>query len=233
MIGEYIHVAIIDDFINECIFSNDSIRKVSFVGEYEQDSKKEMTHGTLCFGIINKYVIGKVMYSNLQVLNSDGMGNVSSLLSAIDWCIHNKVDVINVSLGSKKRLDYRNIKNYVDEAFVNGLIVVCAASNTNEISYPCALENTISVQHDYTIPSGTFVFNKINKFNINISACASHIINTIDMCEVRTVPHNSFAAPMITAYLVNILHENNLSKMKLSFNEILALLAKHASYKLL
>jgi subtilisin family serine protease len=72
---------------------------------------------------------------NLRVLNSQGTGKVSSLLSALNWLLANRtyynVRVVNVSLGASAADSYRNdpvcraVRKLVDA----GVVVVAAAGN--------------------------------------------------------------------------------------------------------
>src|SRR6185503_799101 len=72
---------------------------------------------------------------NLRVLNSTGTGNVSSVLSALDWVLSNRsrynIRVVNMSLGASAIDSYtydpvcRAVRKLVDK----GIVVVAAAGN--------------------------------------------------------------------------------------------------------
>src|SRR6185369_9131263 len=72
---------------------------------------------------------------NLRVLNSTGTGNVSSVLSALDWVLSNRtrynIRVVNMSLGAPAIDSYtydpvcRAVRKVVDA----GIAVVAAAGN--------------------------------------------------------------------------------------------------------
>src|SRR6185295_16879043 len=72
---------------------------------------------------------------NLRVLNSQGVGSVSTLLSALNWLMSNatayNIRVVNLSLGMPAIDSYRNdplcvaVRKLVDR----GIVVVAAAGN--------------------------------------------------------------------------------------------------------
>lgn len=72
---------------------------------------------------------------NLRVLDNNGQGNASNIITAIDWCITNKatynIRIINMSLGGTAKDSYLNdpLCKSVRRAFNAGIIVVCAAGN--------------------------------------------------------------------------------------------------------
>ncbi|HJX91043.1 MAG TPA: S8 family serine peptidase, partial [Pyrinomonadaceae bacterium] len=77
---------------------------------------------------------------NLRVLNSQGVGSVSTLLSALNWLMSNatayNVSVVNLSLGMPAIDSYRNdplciaVRKLVDR----GIVVVAAAGNNGKNS---------------------------------------------------------------------------------------------------
>ncbi len=77
---------------------------------------------------------------NLRVLDDRGVGTMSSLLAAIDWCITNRtlynIRVINLSVGSIATDSYRNdpLCLAARRAVNAGIIVVAAAGNDGKDS---------------------------------------------------------------------------------------------------
>ncbi|HEX8144207.1 MAG TPA: S8 family serine peptidase, partial [Pyrinomonadaceae bacterium] len=77
---------------------------------------------------------------NLRVLNSQGTGSISSLLSALDWVLGNRtlfnIRVVNMSLGTTAVDSYRNdpvclaVRRLVDA----GVVVLAAAGNNGKDS---------------------------------------------------------------------------------------------------
>jgi subtilisin family serine protease len=77
---------------------------------------------------------------NVRVLNSQGTGTVSQLLSALDWVKTNKakynIRVVNMSLGTAAVDSYKNdpVCQAVRALVNSGVVVVCAAGNEGKDS---------------------------------------------------------------------------------------------------
>jgi subtilisin family serine protease len=75
------------------------------------------------------------------------------LIKGIKWAVNNRIDIINISRGyheNFENIDFNKLKEIIDEAVQNDIIVVCAAGNKTEVSgnnlyYPARYEHTISV----------------------------------------------------------------------------------------
>jgi len=109
---QLVSVAIIDDGINENLYSNiylennieiNSELKISQRKYYDPAS---ISHGTTCAAIIQRYSSCKVLNS-VKILNEKTKGTKSQLIKAIEWCIDKNINLINLSLGS---IDYRITK---------------------------------------------------------------------------------------------------------------------------
>ena len=75
----------------------------------------------------------------------DGSGYTSDIIMAINWCVDEQADVINMSLGGSSYTEAS--KFAVDRAYDNGILVVAAAGNsgTTDYGYPASYDNAISV----------------------------------------------------------------------------------------
>lgn len=131
-------------------FTNDDEGNVDKVTDY-------IGHGTHVAGIIaanesNNGVVGVAPKANLLILKalSNGGGNYSWVINAINYSVDKKVNIISMSLGGK--FDDCNLHLAIQNAIKNNILVVCAAGNdgdnnpqTVEISYPAAYSEVISV----------------------------------------------------------------------------------------
>ena len=102
-------------------------------------------HGTHVAGIIaGNGQVSKGQYRGMapeaklvgiKVMNADGVGDTSTLIAAIEWCIANlsslNIRVINLSLGSTAQESYRNdpLCRVATTAWRNGILVCAAAGN--------------------------------------------------------------------------------------------------------
>ena len=81
-----------------------------------------------------------------KVLNYHGDGDSSDVISAIEWSVLNKADIISLSLGGGRDLV---MKETINNAISAGVTVIAAAGNSGPgagtISYPAGEKNVIAV----------------------------------------------------------------------------------------
>lgn len=148
--GEGVRVGIIDtgaDYKHEAIRGRfDSEKGYNFVDDTD-DPYDGNGHGTHVAGIVAGDGIGVAPACTLyaiKVLTDEGYGSEADVLSGIEWAIDQKLDVINMSLGSSFYSAFEDA--VVQEAYKRGVIVVAAAGNESYgPSYPASLENVIAV----------------------------------------------------------------------------------------
>lgn len=109
----------------------------------------EKGHGTHCTGIIaglnNQIgVLGGAPNAEVFSLKVFPGGFTSDLVEAVEWCIRNRMDVINMSLGSEK--PSTALENVLKDAYSRGITCIAAAGNSSSsVSYPAAFPTTIAV----------------------------------------------------------------------------------------
>ncbi|ATB34929.1 alkaline protease [Cystobacter fuscus] len=84
-----------------------------------------------------------------RVLDTDGSGRVSDVISAVEWCVEKKANIISLSLGSQDSSDLE--KEAFDKAKAAGLLSFAASGNGGETAteesrvYPAAYDSVIAV----------------------------------------------------------------------------------------
>ncbi len=107
-------------------------------------------HGTAVAGVIasknnNAGIIGiapNVQLYAVKVMDNNGGGSLSTVVSAIEWCIANGIDVANLSMGVDYTLLTASEKTYFttflnsvgQNALANNLLIVAAAGNDGNAS---------------------------------------------------------------------------------------------------
>ncbi len=109
-------------------------------------------HGSAVAGVIYARVSGfgivgiasdADVYS-VKVLDEDNRAMVSSVIQAIEWCIQNDMDIINMSFGMNE--SSAALKYAIDRAEETGILMIAAAGNSGgALQYPAAYENVIGV----------------------------------------------------------------------------------------
>ncbi|MFC1984488.1 S8 family peptidase [Chloroflexota bacterium] len=98
-------------------------------------------HGTLVAGIVAALdndigVIGvapEVSLYSVKVLNENGDGVMSVILSGIEWAVDNNMHVINMSLGGSGGWP-SSLQDALDSAYDAGIVIVAGAGNGGDVS---------------------------------------------------------------------------------------------------
>ncbi|WP_124727981.1 S8 family peptidase [Staphylospora marina] len=111
-------------------------------------------HGTHVAGIIagratEMSILGVAPRAELyavKAFNRKGSANLSDLLSAINWCIENNMQVINMSFGMDKMSE--SLKQAIQIAHRRGIVMVAATGNLGlkgHVDFPARYPETIAV----------------------------------------------------------------------------------------
>ncbi|PFJ29172.1 S8 family peptidase [Bacillus thuringiensis] len=164
-------------------------------------------HGTHVAGIIgaknnNIGTVGVAPDSKLyavKVLDGSGDGTIEDIVAGIDWCITNRMDVVNLSIGSPEGSPtYQAI---VKKAKEKGVIVVAASGNDNlkdnsGVDYPAKYPEVVGV-------AAVDKYNKHADFSsvgpeVDVAAPGVSILSTYVGGKYEYMSGTSMAAPYTT-----------------------------------
>ncbi len=211
-----INIAVIDDGINEELYQtgrlvhNLEITHDLIVRERAGYDPLLPSHGTICAAIIKKYSPEAVI-SSVKILNSESRtGMKAQLIRALQWCVDNRISIVNLSLGTIDYRDFAQVKEVVEYACEKNLIIVAACNNRNIYTCPASFERVIGVKCDLTgvLNEGEYTFNSDCMDGIDITAFAKHNLKKYDGTEKETSQCNSYAAPLVTAHVYNLIKNN-------------------------
>lgn len=127
---------------------------VSYTASYKDDSG----HGTHVAGIVGAQnnglgIVGVApdarLYA-LKVLDKNGQGYLSDMISAIDWAITNHMDILNLSLGSMEPSYV--LERALNKAYKSGMLIVAAGGNEgtstgngDNVAYPAKYPAVVAV----------------------------------------------------------------------------------------
>jgi subtilisin len=146
---DYTHLDLADNYCGGQDFAND-----------DNDPMDDNGHGTHVAGSIaalddNSGVVGVAPDADLyalKVLGSDGSGDYSDVIAALDWCMINNIQVTNNSYGSSGDPGSL-VQQAFDNAYYNyGILHVAAAGNSgnppgrgDNVIYPARYDSVIAV----------------------------------------------------------------------------------------
>lgn len=216
--GAGIKVGVLDTGIqlnHEDLIVKGGVSFIPGVTSYNDDEG----HGTHVAGIIGaeNNGIGTVgvapeadIYS-IKVLDQNGSGYDSYIIAGIDWAITNKMDIINLSLGGDEGNSF--LKDAVDKAVANGILVVAAAGNDggadptgNTVDYPAKYANAIAVSSiNSSLQRSSF---SSAGEEVDIAAPGSYILSTTNNGAYGYMSGTSMATPYASGVLA-LIKQNN------------------------
>ncbi len=227
MVSKTIQVGLIDDGVNEgFIYKCELKNNIEITPELKIISRAnyntcEPSHGTICAAIIKHYS-SEASLNSIKILDDTKTCNVKQLIKAIEWCIYNNIQLINISLGTVDYRDFFSVKRVVNKAFKKGIIIVAACNNDNIVTYPASLFNVIGVKCDTSnnLSEGEYIFRPYSPDGIEIVAYGNNFITLFTGEPKKVNPSNSYATPLITSKIYNIMKNNH----GISFDNIKSLL---------
>lgn len=147
----------------------------------------------------------------VKVLDKDGSGYLSDVVSGINWSIDNGMDVINMSLGASSGT--QSLQDAVDNAYAAGITVVASAGNegdgnasTNEVGYPAKYDSVIAVAATDS-NDGTPYWSSEGS-EVEIAAPGVNITSSWNDGKYNTISGTSMASPHV-AGVVSLMLAND------------------------
>ena len=160
-------------------------------------------HGTACAGIITS-IAPEVELHSVKVLGPNASGSGEMFLMGVDHAIKQKMQVVNLSLGTTKRDFWGPLHELLDRAYRERVILVAAANNLPQASSPSIFSSSlISVVKR----SGGEPFNFGYQYGevIELVAPGVQVETTWPGGGYRQLTGNSFACPYITGIVALML----------------------------
>jgi subtilisin len=209
--GKGISVAVIDSGIDTS--HPDLVGKVTDSVEARMDNKKVVFdpssegdsagHGTACAGIISSIAPDAELHS-IKVLGAGGLGDGMAFLAGLEWAIKQGHRVINLSLGTTKPQFFAPLHDLLDRAYQAGCIVVAAANNLPQPSFPSVFSSSLIsvIKSEEKDPMNFgFHFGQV----IELTAPGVNVRTAWPGGGYRNLTGNSFACPHIVGVIAKLL----------------------------
>ena len=235
--GKGIKVAILDTGIdpNHADLKDNFVAGINFTTPDRNDFLDHVGHGTFCAGLIagaanNIGIIGVAPECSIyavKILDNHSQGSVRQLIKGIEWCIDNKIDIINCSLGLTR--DFTALHDIICLAYNAGIIICAAAGNNRfatDVEYPAKYPEVIAVG---AIDS----LKRIAKFNTTgkhaeLIAPGVDITSTYLYNKYAINSGTSFSCPLITGAIALIQSKTLITQnRKLNTAEIREFIYQH------
>lgn len=163
-------------------------------------------HGTACAGIISIIASEAEIYS-IKVLGAGGLGDGHAFLAGLEYAVKMRYRVINLSLGTTKPQFFAPLHDLLDRAYQAGCIVVAAANNLPQPSFPSVFSSSLIsvIKSTETDPFNFgFHFGEV----IELTAPGVNVRTPWPGGSYRNLTGNSFACPHISAIIALILQDH-------------------------
>ncbi len=169
-------------------------------------------HGTHVAGIIAALdngvgVVGVAPEASIyavKAFDSRGQGHVSDIVQGVEWCLAQKVDVINMSFGTRE--SSRALELAIARAADAGITLVAAAGNGGReggVLYPGRDPNVIAVAA--TTPDDTIASFSSSGPEVAVSAPGQDVPSTYKGSTYKTISGTSMACPHVSGIAALIL----------------------------
>src|SRR5687768_4647310 len=212
--GSGVTVAIIDSGIDishpelagkvvESVEARVDNKKVVFDPSNGEDSAG---HGTACAGIVAGIAPDTDLYS-IRVLGAGGLGDGQAFLAGLEYAIKKRYRVINLSLGTTKPQFFAPLHDLLDRAYQAGCIVVAAANNLPQPSFPSVFSSSLIsvIKSEQTDPLNFgFHYGEV----IELTAPGVNVRTPWPGGGYRNLTGNSFACPHIVGVVALLLEKH-------------------------
>ena len=208
ILGTGVRVAVLDTGID---YTHPDLSAVYFGGydfvNNDTDPMDDHYHGTHCAGTIAASLDGagvvgvapEASLYGLKVLSSTGSGSYSYVISALDWCVQNQIQVASLSLGSPTDPGSQ-VRDAFARANAAGVVVVASAGNSGSgadtVGYPAKYESVIAVAS--TTRSDTRSSFSSTGPAVEIAAPGSNIFSTYPGADYAYLSGTSMACPHVS-----------------------------------
>ena len=145
----------------------------------------------------------------VKVLNRNGSGWLSDLIEGLDWCINNKIQVINMSLGASS--DNQSFHDAIIRAYEAGIVEVAAAGNNGAtnglVDYPARYPETIAVSAVGKNTNGSLYFASFSSSGpqVDLAAPGVNINSTYNNGYYKSLSGTSMAAPHVSGVVALVI----------------------------
>jgi subtilisin len=209
--GKGVEVAIIDSGIDagppdlkgkviSAVEAHAENKRVVFLPSETGDSAG---HGTSCAGIITK-IAPDARFHSIKVLGAGGIGDGQAFLAGLEHAIKQRYRLINLSLGTTKPQFFAPLHDLLDRAYQAGCIVVAAANNLPQPSFPSVFSSSL-ISVSKIAETDPFNFGFRYGEIIELTAPGVNIRTAWLNGGYKSLTGNSFACPHIVGIIALLL----------------------------
>jgi hypothetical protein len=178
---------------------------ITFALEGEQDGFEDtLGHGTAVCALLQKMAPEADLFA-VKVFDRRLATTASTVLRAIDWCVRNKIDVINLSLGTSNPEHRSLFVAAVERVRGIGATIVSAFEVNGTPMLPGSLPGVIGVVEDPECPRDTY--RVLQDGTPRLAACP-YPLDIAGVPRERNLRGVSFAVAHVSAQVARMLQQD-------------------------
>lgn len=211
-------IAVLDDgvnsvvypYIGQLVYDVEVDELLQVIPRNAKNVQQSISHGTVCAAIIKKYA-NKAQIASVKVLDpATCTGGANQVVRALEWCDEQNINFLHMSIGSTQLSDYPKLRDIIMKLLKKGCIIVAAMSNQKLFSAPSDIAGVIRVKADTKLIDQEIYAGSGTYRDGDFHAASMHtLLDTLHYSECIS-GENSYAAPVISALIHNVLLENPL-----------------------
>jgi hypothetical protein len=119
------------------------------------DYSDYLGHGTAVTAAIQEKA-PEAKYFAIRLFQTSLRSTIDGLIGALEWAIEQKMDVVNLSLGTRNSFHAPRFEPLISRANEQGTLIVAAREANGELCYPGSLPGVINVGLDWEVPRETY-----------------------------------------------------------------------------
>jgi hypothetical protein len=199
-------IAIIDTAVDTRAIGGREIRHINLCGESDAHADGKISHGTLCAMVLD-HCASDYELINIQIFKENKLkvfGDIELLVKALKFCREQKVDIVSLSAVSSILSDSKLLFD-ITQDLVKKIIIVSALDNRRYFTVPTGYAHVLGVQADNgsVLCLGEMAYQADDPLGANIYANCDFAL----LAEQEERPSNSFAVPVVAAYVNSLVNQ--------------------------
>ena len=177
-------------------------------GVERSEFQDTLGHGTAVCAVLQELAPEADLYS-VKIFNRQLATSLPIVLRAIDWCLRQEIDIINLSLGTANE-DHRPLfLAAIERVQAAGALLVSAYEVNGTLMLPGALPGVVGVVEDVSCSRETY--RVIREEPIRFAACP-YPLDIAGVPRERNIHGVSFAVAHISSQIAKRWHEDSTEK---------------------
>jgi len=201
-------IAIIDTLIDSTRIAGKVVAQIDLCDDNDRNSNNGLSHGTICAMVLD-HCASDYELINICIFKDNKrkvFGEIELLTKALELCRELQIDIISLSVVSSILSDSKHLLNVTRE-LSDKSIIVGALDNKLYVTVPTSYQHVLGVRHDFMnlLSHGELAYCENDPYGANVYANCNFSFLPVQ----EYMPSNSYAVPVVAAYLNGLLNQGH------------------------